>query len=533
VLLHIDADGDGVGTAAATRVCPQETPGYVNVSGDCNDGDICMYPGNNELCRDGKDNDCGISLDDPARCVDPLSLDFGFSNTKHGIVNGTYEFGSWVDTRSKPLLGFPFIPIVQNFYVVEYEQQTLEIFYVYDFNYGYLGSIVVQQSSTPLPIINEPTRMSSDMLALSSGNFAFVYAFMQANATSSSGMDINFAINTSPLSYLGTTFSIQTIATDAIVNTFAPGWVVYGGPTMCINKQGNMVVAFEIWNGASYPDPEYYDVLFAINTTNTFPYTWTISGPFLVSLSLPLSVVTLNPVIRNTGSDVGFGYVYAPSYNTSTFNYNLTYVYALSINGSGASRSYEIFTVAGPIYLLPYIERYYIDMIGLYDTRPVISITVPPGSAFGLLSAMSVCFPVALSDLSNPWTCQFVDMSGYSISTNLRATLTLLNDRLFVGYWTQSQELLTQAGVNILEMPLAFNQIVTTPKYATNCMPIPSGLAWEKFTVPQLDLLGFPGNTAYYGLIIYVNTVSIMVNPLTNNTIAMAITDYLAFDTIV
>ncbi len=57
-----DADGDGYGDDSSPgQDC--ETPGYVTVGGDCDDGDYFRNPGLSDVC-DGIDNDCNASSAD-------------------------------------------------------------------------------------------------------------------------------------------------------------------------------------------------------------------------------------------------------------------------------------------------------------------------------------------------------------------------------------------------------------------------------------------------------------------------------------
>jgi hypothetical protein len=58
-----DQDGDTYGNAAVTQSACAQPGGYVAVSGDCNDVDATMFPGNPEVC-DGKDNNCNGTADD-------------------------------------------------------------------------------------------------------------------------------------------------------------------------------------------------------------------------------------------------------------------------------------------------------------------------------------------------------------------------------------------------------------------------------------------------------------------------------------
>jgi hypothetical protein len=54
---YIDYDGDTYGRASRTKMSCVQPNGYVARAGDCNDQDLTIYPGADELC-DGKDNDC-------------------------------------------------------------------------------------------------------------------------------------------------------------------------------------------------------------------------------------------------------------------------------------------------------------------------------------------------------------------------------------------------------------------------------------------------------------------------------------------
>jgi hypothetical protein len=58
-----DQDGDGFGNAAVTQSACTQPTGFVGVSGDCNDTNGAMFPGNPEIC-DGLDNNCAGGIDD-------------------------------------------------------------------------------------------------------------------------------------------------------------------------------------------------------------------------------------------------------------------------------------------------------------------------------------------------------------------------------------------------------------------------------------------------------------------------------------
>jgi hypothetical protein len=57
-----DGDGDGWGNSAVTTASCSQPSGYVDVDGDCADGDSSVHPGQDELCN-GIDDDCDDIVD--------------------------------------------------------------------------------------------------------------------------------------------------------------------------------------------------------------------------------------------------------------------------------------------------------------------------------------------------------------------------------------------------------------------------------------------------------------------------------------
>lgn len=64
VTRYLDGDGDGYGVSEV-EVCPEDTAGYADDGGDCNDDDPGVYPGRAEEC-DGDDDDCDAIIDEGA-----------------------------------------------------------------------------------------------------------------------------------------------------------------------------------------------------------------------------------------------------------------------------------------------------------------------------------------------------------------------------------------------------------------------------------------------------------------------------------
>ena len=63
-----DDDCDGTVDDGTTNV-DDDGDGYTETAGDCDDGDIDTYPGGLEVC-DGVDNDCDLTVDDGTSCYD-------------------------------------------------------------------------------------------------------------------------------------------------------------------------------------------------------------------------------------------------------------------------------------------------------------------------------------------------------------------------------------------------------------------------------------------------------------------------------
>lgn len=112
---YLDADGDGVGGSSSVQAY-EPPPGYVAASGDCDDSDPSVRPGNFDAAGDGVDADCdgfdgtrGHAVDDgdgPVCEVHPEGATTWYRDADHDGYGGTTSQtslfdpgGEWVATR--------------------------------------------------------------------------------------------------------------------------------------------------------------------------------------------------------------------------------------------------------------------------------------------------------------------------------------------------------------------------------------------------------------------------------------------------
>ncbi|NBS41032.1 hypothetical protein EBS80_00025 [bacterium] len=97
-----DTDGDAFGDPDVGHTSCSQPSGFINTSGDCDDGDFAINPDAVEIV-DGADNDCNGSIDDVASgscriTVDLFSGRSGPALTVNGSVSDDSSFnGSWID----------------------------------------------------------------------------------------------------------------------------------------------------------------------------------------------------------------------------------------------------------------------------------------------------------------------------------------------------------------------------------------------------------------------------------------------------
>ena len=98
-VVYADLDGDGFGDPASPEQVCDPGPGWVADATDCNDADMAIHPGADEVC-DGLDNDCDTLVDD---ADDSLDLSTAATWYTDADADGYGDDGSVVVACAEPL----------------------------------------------------------------------------------------------------------------------------------------------------------------------------------------------------------------------------------------------------------------------------------------------------------------------------------------------------------------------------------------------------------------------------------------------
>ncbi|MCB9765915.1 MAG: putative metal-binding motif-containing protein [Alphaproteobacteria bacterium] len=96
-LWYPDADADGVGAEEGHLLACFQPDGYVAVSGDCDDGNVTVYPGAREIC-DLLDNDCDLAIDNGDGDGDGFEVCEDCDDTDPAIFPGAPEVCDGLDS---------------------------------------------------------------------------------------------------------------------------------------------------------------------------------------------------------------------------------------------------------------------------------------------------------------------------------------------------------------------------------------------------------------------------------------------------
>ncbi|TNF27771.1 MAG: hypothetical protein EP329_19050 [Deltaproteobacteria bacterium] len=92
IAFFADADGDGFGDAGAVVEACAQPEGYVTDDTDCNDGDASVFPGAEEVCWDGIDNNCDGQIDEGCGfdCGEKSASAVKMLNYQPQVYDGSY-----------------------------------------------------------------------------------------------------------------------------------------------------------------------------------------------------------------------------------------------------------------------------------------------------------------------------------------------------------------------------------------------------------------------------------------------------------
>lgn len=135
ITYYPDADDDGFGSSTVFS-CVQQS-GYITDNTDCNDFNASIYPGSNETCSNGIDDDCNGFVDEYCDQPKVLDADLGagaddFLFAAHQTIDGGYILGGCSNSgiggdKSEPSQG------LTDFWVVKTDSNRMKL---WDKRYG-------------------------------------------------------------------------------------------------------------------------------------------------------------------------------------------------------------------------------------------------------------------------------------------------------------------------------------------------------------------------------------------------------------
>ena len=504
--VYIDTDGDGVGSSLSVMACTL-AGGFSNITGDCDDANICIYPGNNELCWDVWDNQCNpvnsttmTTVLQTTNCVDPWNNCVFFD---HPSLNDTGPDG-YNGSERITLKAYHRFDITDNSTKLNVIQEMED-----NFSELRLYSRDILSASVParidllvdslftngtlIGVTQSINTFTAEAITLMGGDYIVVYGWA-ANVTNPFVIInmANLTDFTSPVTF--------TIASAAPANISAYG--IFGAPSIAQNSGGVVFVAYQLqFFNAILLKTEFAVVVIHNTSSDLSTTTWISQVIFSNSFSEP------TPKIRSIHGGIAIACVFGydpplPPATTSVFQY------LVSTTGNGTG-TYAVKNVTFPG--LGTLKGFQIDLIPLFDGTPLM---------IGLTSSnperpsyATACTPGKPSNaLSAAWNCfQIEEATGIAV--------TLMQNNPFLSYWATDYSFQENNGNYTFSIPSY------KLHYATSCTPIPSAGSWQVFGLPQSAT--FPahslGNfTSVFSS--YPHYTAILPTPL-NNDLTLAILD--------
>lgn len=501
---YMDVDGDGFGSNIPIQSCTLSN-NIVNVTGDCQDSNPCVYPGNYRLCWDTDVGNCNYTFAPKTHnpivpaviCVDPLANSVFFT---HQNLNDTGPDG-YTGNQTIGLRSYQRMDITQKFTLLQENKVANQELYLWsrdvvsettalrvDHEIDSLTGIVMPSIYQDMDIF------TTEAISLDDGSFIIVYGWFD---NSSGLVTIKMAVQTT-----GPTVPNFTIAATSPLS----GYVIFGRPSIAINVNSTVLVTYQLYN----PTLNVYAIAVTYNQTGVL--STTLWSTFILLSSLYYEPTPVMRLINNKPS-----ILFAYGWNISSV-ITPSFSYCVSVTGTGLP-PYAFTNITFPLFVGAPFE---LDMISLSDARPMM-VGRTMGSPYSPtpIYMVTACLPTSQFDyLFSGWNCYQIEQ-GEGISASLVA------GHAFISYWSTFQRLEES------NQAYAFDVAFTRLKYATSCKNIPSVGTWKIFGLPSSST--FPSNTIQNSTLGYFSSFShrTSVMPSTfngGNTIAISSSNILGVE---
>ena len=447
LLFYLDADGDGYGSNAQISSCTFEG-NFANISGDCDDTNQCVFPGNTQLCWDFVQNDCNASNQNFAECADPFGNDIFFSHVTLGDVpaggyNGNQLIGLRAYQRPDTSTKLNLIQAINNNYTTFtlYSRDIISISTPVRVDFV-LDSLTLA-SQIPSPYSSYDL-FTAEAMVLGT-EYIVVYSWWNA---STSLMNIKMAICPS-----GGSFSNFSI----VYASPLPGYLVFGRPSISINSTNTILVAYELYS----PSTGMFAVVILSNLSSTLtdPSQWSSFFLFNNSYTEPTPIIRLS-----TRPSVISAFGYNSSGIVTTF-----FMFGIDVTGTGSGR-YAFRNVSQP----GFNGAYQMDMELTPDGRPIlVALTAGTSQGYSQRLIVTACLSNSVTNyLLTPWNC-------FQLEEGLGPSVTVVQQRLFVSYWSVMNKFSENNGF------YAFDQIQYRLRYTVSCSESPDATSWQFFNTPR------------------------------------------------
>jgi hypothetical protein len=267
---YYDGDGDGYGDSASSTTACEQPSNYVENSDDCLPSDSASYPGAEETCGDGVDNNCDGEVDEacPIEHCGYISADETWEANEGGHV---VTCAVYVSDSKAPVL------TIEDGATVYFQPGT--ILYV---GYPGYGDLRVEGTSSGVTF-------TSDAASPAPGDYYGLYLYKEASsATDIEGLTIEYAgqgagalymylvdpeVRDSTIRYSGSAgmylyYAEPTITGTEISDNDGTGIECYNAT--CIDETADSFADNTITGNGGYPITLYANSVAALDSSNSF-----------------------------------------------------------------------------------------------------------------------------------------------------------------------------------------------------------------------------------------------------------------------